>query len=118
MITVQNMQCCALLTFQTAASEGITDISRQTGTDGVVVDDATLGVEATDSGTGIDTVLVDTGEAGDAVAVDDTLRSAAAVGVAEVVWPAATDTGAAPHLSVSIGTTGVGIAGISWWWRS
>ena len=50
-----------------------------------MVDDATLGVEATDSGTGIDTVLVDTGEAGDAVAVDDTLRSAAAVGVAEVV---------------------------------
>ena len=112
------MQCCALLTFQTAASEGISDISRQTGADRIVVDDATLGVEATDSGTGIDTVLVDTGEAGDAVAVDDTLRSAAAVGVAEVVWPTATDTGAAAHLSVSIGTTGVGIAGISWWWRS
>ena len=83
-----------------------------------MVDDSTLRVEAAHTRAGVDTVLVDAGEAGDAVAVDDTLWPAAAVGVSEVVWPATTDTGAATHLSVSIGATGVGVAGISWWWRS
>ena len=82
-----------------------------------MVDNSTLRVESTDAGAGVHTVLVDAGQAGDAVAVDDALRPAAAVGISEVVWPAATDTGAASHLRVSIGATGVGVTGISrWWW--
>ena len=82
-----------------------------------MVDNSTLRIESTDAGAGVDTVLVDAGQTGDTVAVDDTLRSAAAVGISEVVWPAATDTGAASHLGVSIGTTGVRVAGIprGWW---
>ena len=83
-----------------------------------MVDNSTLRIESTDSGAGVDTVLVDTGQAGDAVAVDDTLRSAAAVRISEVVWPAATDAGAASHLGVSIGATGVRVAGIPRRWRS
>ena len=83
-----------------------------------MVDDSALRIEATDAGAGVDTVLVDTGQAGDAVAVDDALRPAAAVGVSEVVWPAAADTGAASDLSISVGAARVWIAGISWWWRS
>ena len=106
-----------LLTFQTAASERISNISGETSTDRVVVDDPTLRIESTDSRAGVDTVLVDTGQAGHTVAVDDALRPAAAVGISEVVWPAATDTGAASHLRVSIRATGVGVTGISrWWW--
>ena len=106
-----------LLTFQTAASERISNISGETSTDRVVVDDPTLRIESTDSRAGVDTVLVDTGQAGHTVAVDDALRSAAAVGISEVVCPAATDTGTASHLSVSIGATGVRVTGISrrWW---
>ena len=106
-----------LLTFKTAASERISDISGEAGTDRVVVDNSTLRIESTDTGAGVDTVLVDTGQAGHTVAVDVALRAAAAVGISEVVWPAATDTGAASHLRVSIGATGVGVTGISrWWW--
>ena len=82
-----------------------------------MVDNSTLRVEPTDPGAGVDTVLVDAGQAGDAVTVDDALWPAAAVGISEVVRPAATDTGAASHLSVSIGATGVRVTGISrWWW--
>ena len=83
-----------------------------------MVDDSTLRVEAAHTRAGVDTVLVDAGEAGDAVAVDDTLRPAAAVRVSEVVWPAAADTGAASDLSISVGAARVWIAGISRWWRS
>ena len=107
-----------LLTFKTAASERISDISGEAGTDRVVVDNSTLRVESTDAGAGVHTVLVDAGQAGDAVAVDDALRPAAAVGISEVVRPAAADAGAAAHLSVSVGATRVGVAGVSWWWRS
>ena len=107
-----------LLTFQTAASERISNISGEAGTDRVVVDNSTLRIESTDTGAGVDTVLIDTGQAGHTVAVDDALRSAAAVGISEVVWPAATDTGAASHLGVSIGATGVRVAGIPRRWRS
>ena len=75
------------------------------------------GVGPADPGAGVDTVLVDAGQAGDAVTVDDALWPAAAVGISEVVWPAAADAGAASHLGVSIGATGVGVTGISrWWW--
>ena len=82
-----------------------------------MVDNSTLRVEPTDPGAGVDTVLVDAGQAGHTVAVDDALRPAAAVGISEVVWPAATDAGASSHLGVSIGATGVGVTGISrWWW--
>ena len=80
--------------------------------------DPTCSMSPTDSRARVDTVLVDTGQAGDAVAVDDTLRPAAAVRVSEVVWPAAADTGAASDLSISVGAARVWIAGISWWWRS
>ena len=83
-----------------------------------MVDNSTLRIEPTDPGAGVDTVLVDAGQAGDAVTVDDALRPAAAVGISEVVWPAATDTGAASDLSISVGAARVWIAGISWWWRS
>ena len=83
-----------------------------------MVDNSTLRIESTDAGAGVDTVLVDAGQAGDAVTVDDALRPAAAVGISEVVWPAATDTGAASHLGVSIGATGVRVAGIPRRWRS
>ena len=107
-----------LLTFKTAASERISDISGEAGTHRVVVDNSALRVESTDAGAGVDTVLVDAGQAGDAVAVDDALRPAAAVGISEVVWPAAADAGAASHLGVSIGTAGVRVAGIPRRWRS
>ena len=83
-----------------------------------MVDNSTLRIESTDPRAGIDTVLVDAGQTGDTVAVDDTLRPAAAVGISEVFWPAAADTGAASDLSISVGAARVWIAGISWWWRS
>ena len=83
-----------------------------------MVDNSTLRIEPTDPGAGVDTVLVDAGQAGDAVTVDDALWPAAAVGISEVVWPAATDAGAASHLGVSIGAAGVRVTGIPRWWRS
>lgn len=79
-----------------------------------MVDDSALRIEATDSRAGVDTVLVDAGEAGDAVAVDHTLWPAAAVRVTKVVRSAAADAGVASHLGVSVGATRVGVAGISW----
>ena len=59
-----------------AASEGVSSISLLTPTDGVVVDDLTLGEGSTGSRTGVTTLLTDTGEVTGTLAVEDTLRSA------------------------------------------
>ena len=107
-----------LLTFKAAASERISDVSWQAGADRIVVDDSTLSIESTDTRTRVDTVLVNTGEAGEAVTVNNALWAAAAVRVTEVVGSAAADTGASSDLSISVRTTGVWITRISWWWWS
>ena len=82
-----------------------------------MVDDATLRVEAAHAGAGVDAVLVDAGQDTRAVAVDHALRPAAGVRVTKVLRSAATDAGTAAHSGVSIGSTRIGVAGISWWWR-
>ena len=106
-----------VLTFKTAASKWVSNVSRHTGTDRIVIDDPTLGIEATNSGTRINTVLVDTGLGGGTVRVDHTLRSAATVGVSEVFWSTAADTGTATDSGISIGPTWVGVARVSGRWR-
>ena len=80
-----------------------------------MVDDSALRIEATDSWARVDTVLVDAGEACDAVAVHHALWPAAAVRVTEVVRSAAADTRVALHLRVSVGATGVRVTRISGW---
>ena len=104
---------CMVLTFKTTASERISNVSRNTSTDRVVVDNPTLSIEATDSRTRIDTVLVDAGLGGDTVRVDHTLGSTAAVGIAKVFWSTAADTGTATDSGISIGPAWIGVAGVS-----
>ena len=82
-----------------------------------MVDDSALRVEAADPGAGVDAVLVDAGQDTRAVAVDHTLWPAAGVRVTKVLRSAATDAGTAAHSGISIGSTRIGVAGISWWWR-
>ena len=82
-----------------------------------MVDNSTLSIESTNSWAGINTVLVDTGLGGGTVRVDHTLRSAATVGVSEVFWSTAADTGTATDSGISIGPTWVGVARVSGRWR-
>ena len=83
-----------------------------------MVDHSALSIEATDSRTRVHTVLVDTGQGGDTVRVDHALRSAARVGITKVLWSTAADALITTDSGVSIGSTWIRIAGISWWWRS
>ena len=106
----------AVLTFKTAASEGVSNVAGQTCADRIVVDDATLRIEATHSGTGVNAVLVDTGHGGDTVRVDNTLWSAPRVGVSKVLRSAGADTLVTTDPGISIGSTWVGVAWVSWWW--
>ena len=82
-----------------------------------MVDDSALGVEATDPGAGVDAVLVDAGQDARAVAVHHALWPAAGVRVTKVLRSAAADAGTAAYSGISIGSTRIRIAGISWWWR-
>ena len=82
-----------------------------------MVDDPALGVEAADPGAGVNAVLVDTGQHTRAVAVHHALWPAAGVRVTEVLRSAATDAGAATHPGISVGSTRIRIAWISWRWR-
>ena len=82
-----------------------------------MVDHPTLGIEATNSRTRINTVLVDTGLGGDTVRVDHTFRSAATVRIAKVFRSTAADAGTATDSSISIGPAWVGVAWVSGWWR-
>ena len=68
-----------------ARREGVSCVSRVTGTLSNVVGNVTRGVEATDPGTGVYTVLGDTGQVTWTLSVQDTLRLALNVGVALVV---------------------------------
>ena len=83
-----------------------------------MVDDSTLSIEAAHSRTGVNTVLVDTGQGGGAVRVDDTLGPAARVGVSKVLRSAGADTLVTTDPGISIGSTWIGVAGISWGRRS
>ena len=71
-----------------------------------MVDDSTLRVEAAHTRAGVDTVLVDAGEAGDAVAVDDTLWPAVGRG-AYIARLARAYAGAAAHTLLAVGAAGV-----------
>ena len=68
-----------------AGGERISYKSLRTATDGVVSHHVTPGVDTADPDTGVSTLEVDTGQAGGALTVDDTLRSTPGRG-AEVSW--------------------------------
>ena len=68
-----------------AGGERISDKSLRTATDGIVSHHVTASVDTTDSDTGVGALQVDAGQAGGALTVDDTLRSAAGRG-SEVSW--------------------------------
>ena len=63
-----------------AGGERISDKSLRTATDGIVSHHVTPSVDTTDSDTGVGALQVDAGQAGGALTVDDTLRSAAGRG--------------------------------------
>ena len=107
----------AVLTFEAAASEGVSDVSGQAGADRAVGDHTTLGVEAAGAGAGVDAVLGHAGQGGQAVAVHRALGPAAGVRVSEVLPPAGARTGVAPNGGVCVGAAGVRVAGVTWGWR-
>jgi hypothetical protein len=83
-----------------------------------VVDDFADGVEAAGSGAGVVALVVPaTGEGSVTVGVDDTLRATSGVRVSEVLWSAGALTAGPADSGVRIGTTGVRVAGVPWWWR-
>ena len=98
-----------------AASEGVSSISLLTPTDGVVVDDLTLGEGSTGSRTGVTTLLTDTGEVTGTLAVEDTLWS--------TVWRhshISRQTGAGGDVvlvpALRERSAGVWQAGVDWFW--
>ena len=83
-----------------------------------MVEDLADGIVAAGAGAGVVALVVSPASQGSvAVRVDDTLRSAAGVRVSEVLPSAGTLATTALHCGVSVGTTGVGVAGVPWWWR-
>ena len=106
-----------ILTFEAAASEGVSDVSTKAGADRIVGDETTLGIGSAGPGAGVDTVLGHAGQGGRAVAVHRTLRLAAGERVSEVLPPAGAQTGVAPNGEVRVGAAGVRVAGITWGWR-
>ena len=94
-----------------AVTEGVSGVSRRTLADGVVVDDLTPGVVATSPRTGVDTLLVDAGRELVTVRADHTLWPA--VGrVALVAWDTGTHTDTIDLPVLTVGTTGVRVAGV------
>lgn len=76
-----------------------------TGADGGVVDDLTLGVDAADSRTRVDTAVVDASSGPGTVCREHTLRPAARVRVPRVVCTASAGPGAVALLAHSIRAT-------------
>ena len=74
----------------TAGGEGVANIALRAATDGVVVDNITLGTDAANPNTGVETAEVDTGKAGSTLAVDDTLGPAGWRS-SVIAWQAGTD---------------------------
>lgn len=90
-------------------------IARETGgatAAGRVVDHMTLGCHATDSGTGIATLVVQTGTILRAVRVEHTFRTALGVGIPIVLGQAGAGADAVAFLADGIGATWTRVAGL------
>ena len=94
-----------------AVTEGVSGVSRRTLADGVVVDDLTPGVVATSPRTGVDTLLVDAGRELVTVRADHTLWPAVRR-VALVAWDTGTHTDTIDLPVLTVGTTGIRVAGV------
>ena len=91
---------------------GVSCVSRVAGADGIVVPHGALGVPPTGPGTGVTTLLLDTGQVVGTLSVDQTLRSAAHVRVSDVVLDTPAGSGSVPGGALCVGSAGRGIAGV------
>ena len=90
------------------AAEGISLVADIAGTDGIVVGDPTFGIEPTEAGTGISTLLLDTGSALTTLRAHQTLGPA--VGRrADHSWLTGADTHSVAFSELTGGTAGVGV---------
>ena len=71
-----------------------------------------LGVPPAGPRTGVATLLLDTGQVVGTLSVDQTLWSAAHVGVSDVVLDTSAGSGSVPGGALCVGSTGRGVAGI------
>ena len=88
----------------TAGGEGVANVALWAATDGVVVDNITLGTDAANPNTGVETAEVDTGKAGSTLAVDDTLGPAGWRS-SVIAWQACTDWSALLLTTVGVRST-------------
>ena len=95
-----------------ALCDCITGVTIEAGADGHVTHRIANSIDTTHSGAGIDTLVVDTGSLAGAVSVENTLRSAGKVRVAEVASNAGTGTGPLAGSTLRIGSAGSWIAGV------
>ena len=96
-----------------AGRGGVSFIARVAGTDGIVIPDCTRGMDSTGAGAGVSALLLHTGQVVGALCVDQTLGSAAHIGVTNVVRDASAGPGSLSCGALSIGTTRSGVAGVN-----
>ena len=101
-----------MLTYFRALFECISVVSRRTTACWDVVEDSTLGIDAAGSRAGVFTFLLYAGQVVGALRVDETLRSAAHIGVSNVVLDTPAGPGSIPGAALSIGSTRRGVAGV------
>ena len=95
-----------------ALCDCITGVAVEAGADGHVAHRIANSIDTTHSGAGIDTLVVDTGSLTGAVSVENTLRSAGKVRVAEVASNAGTGTSSLAGSTLGVGSAGSWVAGV------
>ena len=99
---------------QLALGDGVTGVAVETGADWLVPDGVADGVDATGSGTWVDTFVVDAGPVGGAVGVEDALGPTADIWVAKVSRQAGAGTSSLLGTALGIGSAGCWIAGVNY----
>jgi len=103
---------------QLAGRKRVTRVAGAARADGIVVAHAALRVKTAGAGAGVPTLLVHAGQVVGALSVNEALRAAAHVGVADVLGDALAGAGATSLQALCIGSTWRGIAGVDNFWRS
>ena len=97
---------------QGAGRGGVSFIARVAGADGIVIAHSALGMDAAGAGAGVLALLLHTGQVIGALGVDQTLWSAAHIGVTNVVRDTSASSCPLPCSALSISTTWCRVAGI------
>jgi len=95
-----------------ALCDCIACVAVETSTDGHVTHCIANSIDTTHSGAGIHTLVVDAGSLAGAIGVENTLRPAGKVWVAEVAGNAGTGTGPLAGSTLRIGSAGSWVAGV------